>query len=85
LAHELARWAGKALLDFVDERCRQAGLPGWYGEINAPVGRRASALERVVGPVVHRAPNHTLSWLMDRPVERLTVARTVPTTSSGTA
>jgi hypothetical protein len=85
LAHELARWAGKTLLTFVDQRCRLAGLPGWYGEINAPVGRRASALERVVGPVVHRAPNHTLSWLMDRPVERLTVARPLPPASGGTA
>jgi hypothetical protein len=85
LAPQLARWAGKSLLNFVDERCRQAGLPGWYGEINAPVGRRASALERVVGPVVHRAPNHTLSWLMGGPIERLTVARTLPTPSGGTA
>jgi hypothetical protein len=77
LNHHLARWAGKALLHCVDDQCRQAGLPGWYGEINAPVGKRATALARVVGPVVHRAPNHTLSWLMDVPVERLTVARTV--------
>jgi hypothetical protein len=84
LTHQVARWAGLCLLAFVDERCRQAGLPGWYGEINAPVGRRASALERVLGPVVHRAPNHTLSWLMDRPVERLTVARTLPP-ATGTA
>jgi hypothetical protein len=81
LAPELSRWAGKLLLDFVDERCRLAGLAGWYGEINAPIGKRASALERVVGPVFHRAPNHTLSWLMERPVERLTVTRTVPTIS----
>ncbi len=36
------------------------------------------ALERFVGSIVHRAPNHTLSWLMGRPVERLTVARTLP-------
>ena len=78
LSPRLARWAGKALLDCVDERCRRAGLPGWYGEINAPVGRRVGALTRVVGTVVHRAPNHTLSWLMDRPVERLTVARPLP-------
>lgn len=85
LPHQLARWAGKTMVNFVDERCRRAGLSGWYGEINAPVGRRASALERVVGPVAHRAPNHTLSWLMGRPVERLTVARTLPPAGGGTA
>jgi hypothetical protein len=78
LPHELAGWAGLCLVHQVDERCRRAGLFGWYGEINAPVGRRARALERVVGPVVHRAPNHTLSWLVGRPVERLTVTHTVP-------
>jgi hypothetical protein len=79
LPQRLATWVGGlGLLLWVDERCRRAGEPGWYGEINAPVGRRASALERLVGPVVHRAPNHTLTWLMHRPVERLTVARTLP-------
>jgi hypothetical protein len=78
LPHQLARWAGLSLVDSVDERCRRAGLPGWYGEINAPVGKRARALERIVGPIVHRAPNHTLSWLTGRPVERLTVARALP-------
>ena len=83
--HRLAGWAGLSLLNCVDERCCRAGLPGWYGEINALVGRRASALERVVGSIVHRAPNHTLSWLMGRPVERLTVARTLPSTGGATA
>jgi hypothetical protein len=78
LSHQLERWAGLSLLRCVDERCRRAGVPGWYGEVNAPVGRRLTALERVVGPVVYRAPNHTLSWLLDGPVERLTVARRVP-------
>jgi hypothetical protein len=78
LPHRLARWAGKLLLDSVDERCRAAEVPGWYGEINALVGKRAGALERVVGPIEHRAPNHTLTWLMGRPVERLTVTRAVP-------
>jgi hypothetical protein len=75
LPHKVARWAGLCLLNYVDERCLGAGLPGWFGEINAPVGRRASALERIVGPIVHRAPNYTLSWLVGGPVERLTVAR----------
>jgi hypothetical protein len=77
LPHRLARWAGKSLLESVDERCRAAGVAGWYGEINALVGKRAGALERVVGPIVCRAPNHTLSWLMGAPVERLTVTRAV--------
>ena len=77
LPHRLATWAGLSLLHCVDERCRREGLDGWYGEINAVVGKRASALTRVVGPVVHRAPNHTLTWLVGRPVERLTVTRTL--------
>jgi GNAT superfamily N-acetyltransferase len=84
LPHELARWAGGSLLNFVDERCHASGLSGWSGEINAVAGKRAKALERIVGPVVHRAPNHTLSWLMGRPVERLTVTRTFPQVSGGT-
>lgn len=78
-------WAGLSLLEFVDERCRQAGLTGWYGEINAPVGKRARALERTVGPIVHRAPNHTLTWLMARPVERLTVTRPLSPADRGVA
>ena len=78
LSPQRAGWAGLALVKHIDERCRRAGLSGWYGEINAPVGRRADALERFIGSIVHRAPNHTLSWLMGRPVERLTVAREVP-------
>jgi hypothetical protein len=77
LPHRLATWAGLSLLHCVDERCRREGLDGWYGEINALEGKRAGALARVVGPVVHRAPNHTLTWLVGRPVERLTVARTL--------
>lgn len=77
LANRVARWAGLALLTFIDDQCRGAGLPGWYGEINAAVGKRAGALERAVGPVVHRAQNHTLSWLVGRPVERLTIARSL--------
>jgi GNAT superfamily N-acetyltransferase len=85
LPHRLARWAGKSLLDSVDERCRAAGVPGWYGEINALVGKRAAALARVVGPIEHRAPNHTLTWLMGRPVERLTVTRAVPTVGEAAA
>jgi hypothetical protein len=59
------------LLHHADERAPD----GWFGEINALVGRRASALERVVGRVVDRQPNRTFSWLAGRPVERLTVVR----------
>jgi hypothetical protein len=49
------------------------GSPGWYGEVNAPAGKRATALTRLGGTVVHRAPNHTLTWLTGADVERLTV------------
>lgn len=63
------------LLHHADDRVAAAGLPGWFGEINAVVGRRASALERVVGAVVDRQPNRTFTWLAGRPVERLTVVR----------
>lgn len=74
--------AGRRLADHVDRRCRLAGLPGWFGEMNAVAGRRARALERLGGTIVHRAPNHTLSWLLGRPVERLTVARWLPPLST---
>lgn len=71
-------WTGRLLAAHVDERCRAAGLPGWFGEMNARAGSRARALERLGGTVVHRAPNHTLSWLSGVPVERLTVVRMLP-------
>lgn len=83
LSEQVPSWVGGSLLERVDEMCREAGLTGWYGEINAVVGKRARALERVVGPIVHRAPNHTLTWLMAQPVERLTVTR--PLSSPGAA
>ena len=66
---------GRLLVDHIDQRCRLAQLPGWFGEMNTPVGRRAGALERLGASVVHRAPNHTMSWLCGQPVERLTVVR----------
>ena len=66
---------GLRLLGHADRRCAAAGLPGWYGEVNAPVGGRAAGLRRAGLQVVHRVPNHTLSWLAGRPVERLTVVR----------
>jgi hypothetical protein len=64
-----------ALVDHIDTRCAALGLPGWYGEINAPIGRRAGALEAHGVRVVHRVQNRTLSWLANMPIERLTVAR----------
>jgi hypothetical protein len=66
------------LLAHIDHRVRTAGLPAWRGEVNARRGRRMSALERVVGPVVEVVPNRTYSWLAGRPVDRLTVERVVP-------
>ena len=67
--------AARLLAEHVDDVCELVGAPGWYGEVNAFAGHRARALERVFGPVVHRAPNLTYSWLLGRPVERLTVVR----------
>lgn len=65
-------------VDHVDEVSRRAGSPGWFGEVNAPVGRRAAALERLDLRVTHRSSNRTLTALTGRPVERLTVVRTLP-------
>lgn len=68
----------RLLVDHVDAVCRRLGEPGWFGEVNAPVGRRAAALGRVGLEVVHRAPNRTLSSVLQQPVERLTVVRSLP-------
>lgn len=70
--------AASLLLAHVDARARAAGLSGWQGEVNAVRGRRRLALERLVGPVVDTVPNRTYSWLAARPVDRLTVDRTIP-------
>ena len=70
--------AGRLLLDHVDARCRARGLTAWYGEINAPRGRRAAALDRLGVRVVRSTPNRTLTWLSGAPVDRLTVLRQVP-------
>ena len=59
----------------IDERAHRVGAQGWFAEVNTTLGRRQQALERLVGPVVHRQRNHTLSWLAGEPVERLTVVR----------
>ena len=67
--------AGRIMTDHIDGVCRREGAPGWYGEINAPVGRRSLALRWLGGEIGHRAPNRTFSWLAETPVERLTVIR----------
>jgi hypothetical protein len=76
---------GLRLARHADRRCAEAGLPGWYGEVNAPVGGRAAGLRRGGFEVVHRAPNHTLSWLAGRPVERLTIVRSLPRAAAAPA
>lgn len=63
------------LIAHVDRRCAVAGQPGWYGEINAPPGRRAAALTAHGATVAHRQRNRTLSWLCAREIERMTVNR----------
>lgn len=75
LARGARRGAGFRLVAHVDRTTAEAGLPGWYGEINARAGRRALAVVHRQGHVVHRAHNRTLSWLAGEPVERLTVVR----------
>jgi hypothetical protein len=67
--------AAVLLRQHIDHRARLAGAQGWFAEVNAPVGRRLQALERVVGPVTDRRPNHTLTWMTGEAVERLTVVR----------
>lgn len=67
--------AGRLLGAHVDARVAAVGMPAWFGEINALEGTRARAIERLGGTVVHRAPNHTLTALLGRRVERLTVVR----------
>ena len=67
--------AARLLRDHVDSVTHERRAPGWFAEINAVRGTRAAALGRVLGTVVDRRPNHTLSWLTGREVERLTVVR----------
>ena len=71
--------AGFALAEHADVVVRAAGLPGYFGEVNVPRRRpgREHALRRLGGVVVHRQPNHTMSWLAGQPVERLTIARSL--------
>lgn len=66
---------GHRLAAAMDDLVVEAGLPGWYGELNVPAGRSLAAIERAGARVVHRQPNRTLSWLAGVPVERATIAR----------
>lgn len=68
----------RMLAEHVDDVCRRVGAVGWFGDVNAPVGRRAAAIERLGLEVVHRSPNRTLSVAACAPVERLTVVRWLP-------
>lgn len=68
-----------ALRDHLDDVARDLDLPGWYGEINAFEGQRERALERVGLRVVGSQPNRTLSVALGRPVNRLTVVRSLTT------
>lgn len=68
----------RLLRGHIDTVVARAGHDTWVGEINAAAGRRARALERAGFELVGRDPNHTLTWMLDRPVERLTVRRQVP-------
>lgn len=66
---------GRRLTDIMDAAVAAAGLPGWYGEMTVPEGRSLAAVQRAGATVVHRQTNRTFSWLLERPVERVTVAR----------
>lgn len=65
------------LLEHIDRCCRSQRISDWYGEINAPAGRRARVIERYGMTILHRQDNTTLAWLVGAPVERLTVRRRV--------
>lgn len=66
---------GVRLAAHVNDVCRDHGVRGWYGEVNARAGRRAAAFEQFGGRVVARVPSRTMTWLAERPIERLTVMR----------
>jgi hypothetical protein len=68
--------AAQALLRFADQRCQVAGREGWFAEINSR-SHRASALAAIGLHSIHSQPSHTLSWLMNERVNRLTVVHTV--------
>lgn len=73
--------AGYLLAGHADGVVGDAGLPGYFGEVNVPLHKpgRARALERMGGRIVHRQRSATMSWLADTPVDRLTVVRSLDT------
>ncbi|GAA2022490.1 hypothetical protein GCM10009839_19900 [Catenulispora yoronensis] len=68
--------AAQALLRFADQRCATAGHEGWFAEINTR-SHRASALAAIGLHAIHSQPSHTLSWLLEEHVNRLTVVHSV--------
>lgn len=66
---------GHTLVAAMDRMVADAGLDGWFGEMNWPASQSLEAIERAGAVVVHRQHNHTLSWLAGQPIDRATVAR----------
>lgn len=64
-----------SLRKHIDSVCRHTSRAGWFGEMNAVGGKRIVGIRRVVGDVVATDRNHTLSWLLEEHVERLTTVR----------
>lgn len=68
---------GHHLVGWMDRRVEAAGLGGYTGELNAPVGGSLRAIEAGGGRVVGRVPNRTFSWLLGAEVERCVIARSL--------
>lgn len=64
-----------SLRKHIDSVCLRTGRAGWFGEMNAVGGKRIVGIRRVVGEVVAANTNHTLSWLLNSDVDRLTMIR----------
>ncbi len=82
---------GHHLVGWMDAQVRDAGLDGFFGEVNMPRGRSVRAIEAAGATVTARVPNLTFSWLLGTPVDRCIVARpladrtdTVPVASAST-
>lgn len=67
--------AALGALEHADAVTRRFRAVGWYGEVNTLSGRRAAPLGRLGLEVTEVVRNRTLSWVLDRPVDRLTVVR----------
>ena len=66
---------GHHLVGWMDALVRDAGLDGYFGEVNMPRGRSVRAIEAAGATVTARVPNQTFSWLLRTPVDRCIVAR----------